>query len=1028
MSPELQTQPISKEKINRPKIEIDPITGRVNLNISAGPQPDPPPFDIDGYFNEWNKTQPIETIAVNHEGFTSSLYPFVEPWMAIGYNTMASLNRGAASLFTHLDLIGDYIEKSGLGKKEGLFEKLAQISSGNADYWKQRVDKVGISFLNEMISEAIGGFVPGVTQFILDVGSAFTFPYMAGAAEAVKKGEQPFIGGMVQAGKTATLSAIFKMMGPLKKYLQAPTMGTIFGLQEMEVAPEGEKTRGFAKGAGIGIGYSLTSPGGRLGLNEIYENAKPILEQARAMTEIGGKVLTSERGAIGKEPSGPPKEGVKKEMKEPQAKPRKFLKTVEEASETAPEIKERLREIQEEDPQDYYVQPNKESLEKANKRIDIKGVDKTVDYVFSDAELNAEKGATFISLMERFQKEGDYDRAIQMVEAYDFQLREAGRFIQAASIWNKLTPSGFIRWADKQMDAVKSKYSWIDTLFGNKPESFTLSKEEKQTIFEKMTEINKMPEGIEKTDATLQMIDIVAKKVPPSISEMFDAYRYQNMLSSPRTHFRNIGENIFNTFITRPMDIGLKGGIDYIKSSFTGKDRESYVSDVPVYMKTAINSIPNAVEAFMTSWKLESGAEIGKPEVGLEVKGEFQRARAKQIPSILTMVPRFMEACDKFNTALIGAGEFAINKQKGMSDTEAYQKAKEVADKYLYRDKLDPNDPDISYPSKVLSSLGKMINDSRKLPVLGDLSKWYIPFIRTPINKGIQMIERSPLGLARSEFNQETMGKIMAGSIFTAAGTMFAMQGQTTWSPPTDEKEKEWFYASGRKPFSVKIGDEWIPIWYLGPYALSFGIPMAVKHYTVDRKQAMTQDSIEQLLAIAQGTAQFIGSQTSTQNIGALFSALQGDIGFNFSSQTAFSAGQIIPATSLVRFINTILDPVYRKPKGFFEQIEKDLPFLSQQLEARQTPLLEESKREVHNYFLPYDVGTTKEVYESNLPMIRYESRQKYLENKIKTLTEKVGKGEITIEDSMKELDKILGGNPKSFEMLGQELLKQEKK
>lgn len=76
---------------------------------------------------------------------------------------------------------------------------------------------------------------------------------------------------------------------------------------------------------------------------------------------------------------------------------------------------------------------------------------------------------------------------------------------------------------------------------------------------------------------------------------------------------------------------------------------------------------------------------------------------------------------------------------------------------------------------------------------------------------------------------------------------------------------------------------------------------------------------------------------------------------------------------------------------------------------------------------MPYDVGTVKQEYETNLPMIRYESRQKYLENKIRVLTEKVGKGEMTIEDSMKELDKILGGSPKSFEMLGEELLRQEK-
>ena len=1084
MSP--QIQPLEVEPLQRQNIP--------GLELKPRLLPDPIPFDIDGYFNEWNISQPREKMGENKTNFTKVMYSFTKPFLAQGYNSMAALNRGTAGFYAHLDSITDFVEASGFGKKEGLFENLAKISAEKADYWKQRAEKVGIGFLDELISEAVGGFVPGVTKFSMDVASGFTFPYMAGAAEAAKRGEQPFAAGIVEAAKTGVLYGVFRMMVPLKKYLQAPTMGTIFGLQEMETAPEGEKAKAFAKGAGIGLAYSLASPGGRLGLNEIKKNLEPELAKVRELTETGGKVLASERGAIdifrisklskeelelvadrwgikwtgnldemrkkivielnkteGEKRIPSPKTEAKEISKtkekvpkivelsfdletilkgkpeegQPETRPRKFLKTVEEASSTAPEIKERLVEIQKEEPQDYYVIPNKESLEKASKRIETEGLDKTVDYALSEQPLSAEKGATFIKLMEDFQKQGDYDRAIQMVEGYDMQLREAGRFVQAASIWNKLSPPGFIRWAEKQLDATKGKYSWVDTVFGNKPESFTLSKEEKKQIFEKMTEINKMPEGIGKTDATLEMIDQVAQKVPPSVSELIDAYRYQNMLSSPRTHMRNIGENIFNTFMTRPIDLTTRGAYDWTKSVLFGKERETYVSDVPAYMKSSINAVPNGIKAFMKVWSLESGAEIGKPEVGLEVKTEFQRARAKQMPSWLTIIPRFMEASDKFNSALIGAGEFTIQKERGATDAEAYQRASQLAEKYLYRDKLDPNDPDISYFSKALESVGKVIEQTRKLPGLSYLSKWYVPFIKTPINKGVQMVEHSPLGLARADFNNEAMGKIIAGSIFTGLGAIFAMEGDTTWSPPTDPKEKELFYAAGRKPFSVRIGDKWVPVWYLGPFALAFAIPAAVKYYVQDQKQSLTKDGFEKLLETAEGIAQFIGSQTSVQSIGALFSALNGDIDFKFTSQTAFTLEQIIPGQSLIRYVNTIIDPVYRKPKGFIEQIEKDLPILSQKLEERQTPLFEPSVRETHNYFLPYDIGTKKEIYESILPFQRYQLRQKHLENKVDELTKKVRKGEMTPEDSMKELMKIIEVIPKNLEQFGTELQKQ---
>ena len=1060
---------------------------------------DPAPFDVDSNFNAWNSTQPTEKIADNRSAFAKVGSWFARPFLSQGYNAAAALNRGMAGFSAHLDSIADFIESSTGMKSGGLFERAAEVYGENSDYWKQRADKVGVNFFDELISEAVGGFAPGVAQFSLDVASGLTFPFMAGYEE--NRENNPFMGGVMEAAKTGTLHGLFKMIGPLKQYLKAPTMGTVFGVEEAANAPEGGKVRAFGKGFGTGVGYSLASPGGRLGLNEIKKNLMPELEKVKlnaddaikkarenlstlseettvtevsdiesfggperyskaavkgsdgtifevdyskgGHTEVANRMTEAQRkgavdGAITSEgrfverpkhPDGGDMDvsdfigrEVEPKAKEPtegKKNQRKFLETVAESPTTESEVAEGVKRI---DPQDYVVQPNAESLGKARDRIDAEGIDKTVDYLKSNADLNAEKGATFIEMMDRAQKAGDFDRAIELVETYDTQLREAGRFVQAASIWNRLTPTGFIRWAEKQLASTRSKYSWWDTLFGRKPESFTLTPEEKKTIFERMTEINKMPEGVDKTDATLQVIDMVAQKTPPSVSELFDAYRYQNMLSSPKTHERNIGENALNAFFTRPLEITTRGAIDYVKAGLFGTDRQAYVKDTPVYMKTALNSVPNATKAFMAVMKSKKGSQMAKPDLGVEVKSEFERARFKQIPKSLTVVTRFMEASDAFFSSIIGAGEFAVQKQRGATDAEAYKRAEEISQKYLYRDKLDPNDPDISYFSKVLSSVGKMMQDSRKLPGLGTLSKWYVPFIRTPINKGIAMIERSPLGLARGKFDQEAMSKIIAGSIFTGLGAMFAMEGNTTWVPPSDPKEKELFYAAGRKPFSVKIGDKWIPSWYLGPYALAFILPTAVKYYAEDRKQAITQDGAEKLMAIASGTAQFVGSQTSTQSIGALFQALSGDVDFTFLATTAFTLEQVIPAQGLVRFVGTIIDPVYRKPTGFLENIEKDLPFLSKSLESRKTPFLEDAQREPQNYFIPYDVGTSDQLFEGLLPMTRFDARQKHIDGKMNKLIKKMQDGKVTPEESIEELGKIFNANMKNLQMFGEEL------
>jgi hypothetical protein len=1154
-------------------IKIDPD----NLPDRAA-TPEPAPFDIDGAVNSLTLDSPITERTNERGAITGALQYITRPFLAQGYNAASALNRGLGAFSEHLDSITNYLSSVTGIKKSGIFESAAKEYAQNTEFWKKRAEQVGMNFFDELVSEAVGGAAPGITQFSLDVASGYTFPAMAGAGEAQERGEDPFMGAVLEAAKTGVLHHMFRAMSPLKQYLKAPLTGTVFGVQSASEAPEGRRGIEFAKGFGTGLGYSLMSPGGQMGLNEIRKGVAPEIEKARLKSEatekepsvpvqeaeqkptetdakqpwemtrdefndtfwyhgkseghplFGSKEITggvakdyrlasgytaksngtvdmirtenlpigakdyirdseASRGgkvnvisAMGIEPGiaeitipssvkNPRKYLVEQALKEGKPVPesvlkdypdlsdkqsqrapvepkrfgteeerkaffdkrnenlkgdtvselrkkRKFLNTVKESPTTNEQVAGKIEEI---NPQDYVVQPNAESLKIAEDRITRDGIDNTMDYLRSEGNLDAEKGASFIKMMDKFQQAGDFDRAIETIELYDTQLREAGRFVQAASIWNRLTPTGFLRWAEKQLKASESKYGWLDTIFKNKPD-LKLSKAEKDEIFRRMSEINKMPEGVDKTDATLQMIDVVAQKAPPSVSEVIDAYRYQNMLSSPRTQQRNIGENLFNAFITAPIDITTKGAIDYMKAGLFGKDRKSYVKDAPLYMKTAINSVPNATKAFMEVMKSEKGMEIGKPDIGVNVKSEFERARFKQIPSSLTVVGRFMEASDKFFSSIIGAGEFAIQKKNGASDAVAYQKGAELGQKYLYRAELDPKDPNLGYFSKVLSSVGKLMNDSRKLPGLGKISSWYVPFIRTPVNKGIQMVERSPLGIARGSLDEQAAAQIVAGSIFSGIGAMFAYEGKTTWVAPSNKDEKALFYASGKKPFSVRIGDKWVPVWYLGPYALAFALPAAAKYYYQDRKEALTEDKYQKLLNLSSGVARFVGSQTSTQSIGAMFQVISGDMDYSFPSTTAFTASQLIPLQGLVRYTATIIDPVYRKPNGFIEEIEKNLPFFSEDLEARKTPFLEDATRDRLNYFVPYDIGEADLKYEALSPTTEFKNRQTYINNKMNNLIKDIANGKVSSEDSIDMMADIFDANIKNMKRFENQL------
>jgi len=657
---------------------------------------------------------------------------------------------------------------------------------------------------------------------------------------------------------------------------------------------------------------------------------------------------------------------------------RKFLETVTESQATSQPLKEQVSQIQ---PQTYTLISHEESMELGTKRLS-EGLDKARDFVFGDAPPSSEKAATAVALAKEYENQGNYDLAVDVVENFDRQLREAGRFVDAAKLWDNLSPAGMVRWAEREIGKVNAKRGFLDNLFGAK--KVELQPEEKASITAKMSLISKMPPGDQKTQATLRIIDEIAKKVPPGASELVDAYRYQNMLSGFKTHERNFGENLFNTFITRPWDLATKGAIDWVQSVLTGKEREAYVRDFADYYKNAINALPNAAEAFRVSWK-HLGATGTKTEMGIDLGGSFQQARAKQIPGALTFVPRLMEGVDRFYATLIAAGEYAVNKRHGLADEEAISQANKIAQDYLYRGKVKASDKQKALFVRGLAGLEEMAEKVRRIPVIGKPFSWFVPFVKVATNKGIAMVERTPLGLIGGKPGKEELAKAMNGIVLAMIGASFALRGETTWAAPSDPKEKELFYASGRKPFSFRVGDKWIPMWYLGPFALAFALPAAYQYYTKENRTALTDGQLRKLTNIATGATRFLASQSMIQGMGNFFAILEGDVDTSLEGQVGFTAGQLIPLQGLIRWINSALDPVYRKSKGFGEELMKNMPVLSTQLEPYTDFYGQPSRREPVNFILPYDIGTSQEAVE---PLL--ESRQRKLQqNAIKNQQKK---------------------------------------
>lgn len=103
--------------------------------------------------------------------------------------------------------------------------------------------------------------------------------------------------------------------------------------------------------------------------------------------------------------------------------------------------------------------------------------------------------------------------------------------------------------------------------------------------------------------------------------------------------------------------------------------------------------------------------------------------------------------------------------------------------------------------------------------VLEAILEYHAPFVRTPTNIGLRMVDYSPVGffltVARNlkDFDQkafvEGQGRVITGTAFIALGTALAEQGLMTGNLPESKAERELWKAAGKKPNSVFYRGQW---------------------------------------------------------------------------------------------------------------------------------------------------------------------------------------------------------------------------
>lgn len=136
-------------------------------------------------------------------------------------------------------------------------------------------------------------------------------------------------------------------------------------------------------------------------------------------------------------------------------KQRAFLETVQNSKNSSEELVKGAKELN----QHYEAKANQALVDKAQKSVSEDPHGALAD-VLSAENPNDQQVTTGIELMRQAQKEGTPEgiqRAVNIADHLDIKLRESGRAVQAASIYDKLSPEGILQLAAKRVGKAREK-------------------------------------------------------------------------------------------------------------------------------------------------------------------------------------------------------------------------------------------------------------------------------------------------------------------------------------------------------------------------------------------------------------------------------------------------------------------------------------------------------------------------------------------------------------------------------------------
>ena len=251
-----------------------------------------------------------------------------------------------------------------------------------------------------------------------------------------------------------------------------------------------------------------------------------------------------------------------------------------------------------------------------------------------------------------------------------------------------------------------------------------------------------------------------------------------------------------------------------------------------------------------------------------------------------------------------------------------------------------------------------------------------VPFLRTPANIVRYSFERTPfaplVGQWRADIaaggarRQIALARVATGSAVMAMALDWAASGQVTGRRPPGAEGENWDRL-GIQEYSIRVGDQWYSFNRADPFGITMGFAADVQ--SMIRRGEIADDDADEWQELTAMAIAAVGQVTLNKTWMQGFADLvevASDPERHSESYVTDLVASFVPFSSLMRTVETAVDPTRRDVNSPWEAIESRMAVLSERLTPRrdlwgETIVIESDQGRFHDFFSPIAARTMED-------------------------------------------------------------------